>query len=140
MEYKVPKSTLQLQTVRVSILIGDALADSPHRFGGANSHTNGHPPGDTHNASLMSPIDFAKVPLSDEKSRKRKIDENQDSLMSSEILGEKLAPHEFCIKKHRWTRISPFIFILGREKIAKIISQFDNDSTVSLANIFLYQI
>jgi hypothetical protein len=71
-EYKAPKSTLQLQTVRVSILIGDALADSPHRFDGGVKNTlpNGNQLGVVH-STPGTPVplssDYGKGILPDEK-------------------------------------------------------------------------
>lgn len=71
-EYKAPKSTLQLQTVRVSILIGDALADSPHRFDGSakNTLTNGNQSGILHTTPgtpAQLSLDYGKDALPDGK-------------------------------------------------------------------------
>jgi hypothetical protein len=83
-EYKAPKSTLQLQTVRVSILIGDALADSPHRFDGVakNSLPNGNQLGVVH-STPGTPVplssDYGKGVLPD----KIKVEEIDDIIPST---------------------------------------------------------
>ena len=107
MEYKAPKSTLQLQTVRVSILIGDALAASNHRFEGAsdnnnNNHSgnvssariNGHiPPGNISSPlglpdlNILAPLDLLKVPLSDGPTSHIKLGDIGAVNISHDVLG-----------------------------------------------------
>lgn len=86
-EYKAPKSTLQLQTVRVSILIGDALADSPHRFDGSvkNNLTNGNQAGIVHSTPgtpVPSSLAYGKDILPDEKIKIEEIDDIIPSTIS----------------------------------------------------------
>lgn len=109
MEYKAPKSTLQLQTVRVSILIGDALAASDHRFDSTpdnndnnNHHSgsvpsariNGHiPPGNVPlpllpEMRILAPLDLLKVPMSDGVTPHVKIDDVGAIHLPHEVLGE----------------------------------------------------
>ena len=99
-EYKVPKSTLQLQTVRVSILIGDALADSPNRLDSSSTgngvqvqtpSNNGHHPQDI--APLYPipdplPIEVHKAPLPDDLGIKIKDEIDDEILMTTEIQGK----------------------------------------------------
>lgn len=96
-EYKVPKSTLQLQTVRVSILIGDALADSPSRLEGSSGNgvetpsINGHHPQDiAPSYPLPVPLssEIHKVPLSDDLGIKIKREINDEIMMTTEIQGK----------------------------------------------------
>ena len=108
MEYKAPKSTLQLQTVRVSILIGDALAASNHRFEGSsdinnNNHSgsvpsariNGHIPPGTISSPLglpdlhiLAPLDLLKVPISDGLTNHIKLEDIGAVDISHDALGE----------------------------------------------------
>ena len=99
-EYKVPKSSLQLQTVRVSILIGDALADSPSRLesGSANGvqlqiqapSVNGHHPQDIARLyPLAHPlsVEIHKVPLPNDLRIKRKEGIDDERMMTTTIQG-----------------------------------------------------
>lgn len=99
-EYKVPKSTLQLQTVRVSILIGDALADSPNRLDSSTGNgvqvqtpsNNGHHPQDITPLYPIPdplPIEVHKAPLPEDLGIKIKDEIDDEILMTTEIQGEK---------------------------------------------------
>ena len=117
-EYKVPKSTLQLQTVRVSILIGDALADSPNRLESGSGNgveiplANGHHPQDI--APLYPlpdplPIEIHKVPLPDDLGIKIKEEIDHEIMMTTEIQGNNKNDNTFfCFIYHALLQFKHF--------------------------------